>query len=174
MIIREENEKDYDKVYEVIEEAFRNEELSDHDEQNLVNRLRKSDEFIKELSMVATDNGKIVGHIMLTKIKIVDKEVSHDSLALAPVSVLPNYQGKGIGNLLINTAIKNSKELGYDSIIVLGHDKYYPRFGFKKASNYKIVSPFEVPDEAFMVLELKHGSLENIKGIVEYSKAFFE
>ena len=174
MIIREENKHDYDKVYELIEESFKNEKLSDHDEQNLVNRLRRSDEFIKELSMIATDHENIVGHIMLTKIIILDKEISHDSLALAPVSVLPEYQGKGIGSLLIKTAIKKAKELGYNSIVVLGHDKYYPKFGFEKASNYEIIAPFEVPDEAFMVLELREESLKHVRGMVQYSKAFFE
>lgn len=174
MVIREEFEKDYDDVYKLIEEAFRNEEMSNHDEQNLVNRLRKSNEFIGELSIVAQMGDKIVGHIMLTKIKIVSKDRSYDSLALAPVSVLPEYKGEGIGSLLINSSICRAKELGYKSIIVLGHDKYYPRFGFELASKYGIKAPFDVPDEAFMALEIVKDSLKDVSGVVQYSSAFFD
>ena len=92
IIIREENNKDFNEVYEVIRLAFMNAEHTDHNEHNLVNKLRGSEAFVKGLSLVAEDNGKIVGHILLTKIKIGNNE----ALALAPLAVLPNYQKSGI------------------------------------------------------------------------------
>lgn len=125
--------------------------------------------------MVALNQDKdIVGHVLLSKIKIIDDDNTVDSLALAPVSVAPDYQKKGIGSKLIRTALKNAIELGYRSVIVLGHKDYYPRFGFKPASLWNIKAPFEVPDEVFMALELADNSLEDVQGIVNYSKAFFE
>ncbi|KIN51970.1 hypothetical protein B4146_2298 [Bacillus subtilis] len=125
--------------------------------------------------MVALNQDKdIVGHVLLSKIKIIDGDNTVDSLALAPVSVAPDYQKKGIGSKLIRTALKNAIELGYRSVIVLGHKDYYPRFGFKPASLWNIKAPFEVPDEVFMALELADNSLEDVQGIVNYSKAFFE
>lgn len=172
--INQEIEKDYNEVESVTEKAFENEKHSDHSEHKLVNRLRKSDAFIPELSLVAKDDEKIVGHLMLTKIKIKNDQNEFDSLALAPVSVLPEYQSKGIGSKLINEALKISKELGFKSVIVLGHDKYYPKFGFKTASTYDIKAPFEVPDSAFMALELENDSLKDVNGVVIYSNAFFE
>lgn len=172
--IREELEKDYEVVERLTEEAFKNAVHSDGTEHLLVNRLRKSDDFIKELSLVAEDNGKVIAHLMLTKAKINNGDMSVETLALAPVSVIPEYQGKGIGSKLINIALESARRLGYKSVIVLGHDKYYPKFGFVPASKYEIKAPFDVPDEAFMVKELNDGSLIGVSGIVEYAKEFFE
>lgn len=172
--IREELEKDYEVVERLTEEAFKNAVHSDGTEHLLVNRLRKSDDFIKELSLVAEDNGKVIAHLMLTKAKINNGDMSVETLALAPVSVIPEYQGKGIGSKLINVALESARRLGYKSVIVLGHDKYYPKFGFVPASKYGIKAPFDVPDEAFMVKELNDGSLIGVSGIVEYAKEFFE
>lgn len=170
IIIREENNKDFNEVYEVIKLAFMNAEHTDHNEHNLVNRLRDSEAFVKELSLVAEDNGKIVGHILLTKIKIGNNE----ALALAPLAVLPNYQKSGIGSKLIIESHKRAKELGYRSVIVLGHSDYYPRFGYKPASRWGIKAPFEVPNENFMAVELIEDGLKDISGTVNYAKEFFE
>lgn len=172
--IRVEQELDYKIVEDVIENAFLNAEFTDNQEHNLVNRLRKSSEFIPELSLVAEIDNKIVGHILFTKINIESNKESFESLALAPLSVLLDYQNKGIGKALMNYGLEVAKNLGYESVVVLGHENYYPKFGFKKASEFDIKPPFEVPDEAFMVLELKENGLKNVSGIVEYSNAFFE
>ena len=174
MLIREELVKDYEEVEKVIEESFKTAEFSDNEEHNLVKRLRERDEFIKELSLVSEDNNRIIGHILLTKALIRDTNKITKTLALAPLSVLPEYQKCGIGKGLMNKAIEVARKLGYKSIVVLGHENYYPKFGFKKASIYGIKAPFEVPDEAYMILELTLNSLDGVNGVVEYSKAFFE
>lgn len=174
IIIRQETEKDYKLSETVVEKAFKNAEHTDHKEHLLVAKLRKSDAFIPELSLVAELDGEIVGHIMLTKLLIENEGSKYDSLALAPISVVPEHQNKGIGSELISESLKIAKELGFKSVIVLGHDKYYPRFGFKPASTWGIKAPFDVPDEAFMALELEDGSLEDISGTVVYSKEFSE
>ena len=110
MIIRQETKNDRTNVFNVIESAFKDAEFADNTEQFLVERLRKSVAFIPELSMVAEIDGKIVGHILLTKLKIKNKSTEFDSLALAPVSVLPEFQGKGIGGKLILESHKKAKE----------------------------------------------------------------
>lgn len=171
--IRQEMEKDYSKVEEVVQQAFLHEEFSDQKEHELVNRIRKCDAFIPELSLVAVDK-EIIGHVLLSKIQIVDGDQSVDSLALAPVSVAPGYQKKGIGSLLISNVVSKAKELGYHSVIVLGHKEYYPKFGFKPASLWHIRAPFDVPDEVFMAMELTEHALQNVQGIVQYSEAFSE
>lgn len=172
--IRQEKEKDQKFVFDLIELAFKEEDLSDKREQFLVEQLRKSEAFIPELSLVALKGEEIVGHILLTKIKIKGEKKISESLALAPVSVKPNYQKQGIGGQLIKEAHKRALNLGFESIILLGHENYYPKFGYKKASSYQIKLPFEVPDDNCMAIELKPNSLKNIDGIVEYPKAFFE
>lgn len=173
--IRPELKEEYSKTEEVIKTAFSNEEMSDHQEHHLVQKLRNSKAFIPELSLVAIDQHEnIVGHLMLTTNKIVNENDTVESLSLAPVSVLPEDQHKGIGSQLIKEGIKRAKELGYQSIIVLGHPEYYPKFGFQQASFWNIKPPYDVPDEAFMALELQTDALENVHGVVQYPKAFEE
>lgn len=172
--IRQEKEREYKLSERVVEEAFIGAEYSGHKEQYLVAGLRRSDAFVPELSIVAEADENIVGHVMLTKLIIKNDETIYESLALAPVSVLPRYQNQGIGSLLIIEALEIARELGYRSVIVLGHDKYYPRFGFKPASSWSIKAPFNVPDRNFMALELESGSLDNVSGVVVYPKEFFE
>ncbi|WFD11869.1 GNAT family N-acetyltransferase [Tepidibacter hydrothermalis] len=169
LTIRQEQKDDHKQVYNVAKKAFENAEHTDSDEHNLIERLRYAKEFVPKLSLVAELEGKIVGHILFTEIKI-GKKIG---LSLAPVSVDPKYQSGGIGSNLIIKGHKIAKNLGYEIVVVLGHEKYYPRFGYVKASNYGIKAPFEVPDENFMVLELKENALNEIKGIVEYSSKFF-
>ncbi|MBJ8008581.1 MULTISPECIES: GNAT family N-acetyltransferase [Bacillus cereus group] len=171
--IRQEQQNDYSKTEEVVKEAFLNEEFSDKKEHELVKRIRECDAFVPALSIVAVDE-EIVGHIMLSKITIEQGGTTVDSLALAPVSVAPSHQKKGIGGKLIVAALEKAKEFGYGSVVVLGHPEYYPKFGFKKASDWNIKAPFEVPDEVFMVMELRENDLQGVEGVVQYSSAFSE
>lgn len=169
MIIRQEKPQDILAVYDVVKAAFEHMAFASHDEQDLVNRLRKSAAFIPELSLVAEQDGRIVGHILFTKMKIGE----HLSLALAPVAVLPEFHGQGIGSALILEGHRIARELGYRSVIVVGHAYYYPRFGYRWASLYGIKAPFEVPQDAFMALELVPGGLNGVSGMIEYAPEFF-
>jgi len=172
--IRQEESKDFKAVFYLIEEAFKTEKLSDHKEQFLVERLRKSDAFIPELSLIAEIDNKIVGYILLTKLKIKNDSSEFDSLALAPVSVHPDYQGIGIGGMLINKSHIIAKKLGHKSIILLGHEKYYPKFGYKQAHLFGIQLPFDVPKENCMAIELIENGLIGVNGIVKYPVEFNE
>lgn len=167
--IRRETSSDYPAIFEVVKEAFAHAEYADQDEHFLVERLRKSDAYIPELSLVAEMDGNVVGHIMFTKIKVGE----HDAITLAPLAVLPGLQGKGIGGKLIEAAHKEAKRLGHEFSVLLGHAGYYPRFGYRRASEYGILSPLKVPDDAFMAIRLQ-SSRERLDGIVEYAKEFFE
>src|SRR5690606_33464238 len=92
-------------------------------EAKLVDLLRFSDAFIPELSIVAKINNRVIGHILLTKIRIQHSDNStSESLALAPMAVHPDYQNKGTGSKLIIYSIEKASELNYKSIIVLGHE----------------------------------------------------
>lgn len=174
MNIRKEENKDYKSVFNLIENAFKDEIYTDHKEQFLVERLRKSESFVPELSLIAEIDGEIVGYVLLTKIKIVNNDLQKTALALAPIAVLKKYQGKGIGGKLILEAHQRAKELGFDSVILLGHEKYYPKFGYKMTKNYGIKLPFEVPDENCMLIELTENALKDVSGTVAYPKEFYE
>ena len=166
--IRTEEEKDYKRIDKINKLAFQQE-----DESILIEKIRKGENFIPELSLVAEIDNKIVGHILFSKIKIIGSSV-FESLALAPMAVIPDFQKKGIGVALINKGMKKAKEMGFDSIIVLGHNEYYPKFGFLRASKWNIKCPFEVPDEAFMAIELTEKALGGKSGTVKYPDEFIE
>lgn len=174
MIIRQETPGDHPAVFELLTAAFANEPMSDQREQFLVERLRRAPEFVPELSLVAERKETIVGYILLTEISIENGRESYPSLSLAPVAVLPGRQGEGIGSTLIRRAHAVAKDLGYRSVVVLGHETYYPRFGYQRCDRYGISLPFEVPPENCMVLELRKGGLKGVSGTVRYPAAFGE
>ena len=165
--IRKESKKDYEEVYYLLKRAFEIAEHSDGNEQDLVVALRKSKNFIPELSLVAIKDKKIVGYILFTKIKI----GKYEELALAPLAVLPEYQKQGIGKKLIEKGHEIAKKIGYHFSIVLGSKDYYTKSGYVPAIKYGIIAPFEVASENFMAIKLNDFDKE-IKGIVEYAKEF--
>jgi predicted N-acetyltransferase YhbS len=166
--IRQEEEKDFEMVYEINKLAFGQE-----NESKLVENIRKGENFVPELSLVAESDGEVVGHILFSKIKLVG-EGEFESLALAPMAVVPKLQKQGIGGKLVNAGLEIAQKLGFESVIVVGYHEYYPRFGFVKASKWGIKCPFEVPDEAFMAVELVKDSLKGKAGMVQYPKEFME
>lgn len=169
IIIRPETKEDYPKIAEVNELAF-----GQKNESSLIEKPRNTSDFIADLSLVAEYNDDVIGHILFCPVKINDGGVRHTSLALAPMCVHPSHQRKGIGRKLVREGLKRAKDIGYGSVIVVGHPEYYPKFGFRKASEYDIKAPFDVPDDAFLALELVEGALKKIKGIVEYPKLFYD
>jgi predicted N-acetyltransferase YhbS len=172
--IRPEKQADFSAVKTILKLAFANDEHSEQTEDLLVERLRKSPAYIPELALVATLEDEVIGHILLTKIDIVSSRGGTPSLALAPVSVHPDYQNQGFGGALIKTAHQQARQLGYGSIVLLGHSDYYPRFGYKLCRDYGIELPFPAPTENCMILELQEGALTGISGMVKYDQAFFE
>lgn len=166
LLIRQEEKKDRKDIYEVNRLAFGQE-----NESKLIVRIRADSNFVPGLSLVAVTGGKTVGHILLSKIKIIGSSV-FETLALAPMAVIPAFQKQGIGSELIKEGMSKAKELGFDSIIVVGHKDYYRRFGFERASKWDIKCPFEVPDEVFMAVELTEKALEGKAGTIEYPEEF--
>ncbi len=167
MLIRQEKAEDYEAVYHVVQEAFRNAEYTDGNEQNLVVALRKSKAFIPQLSLVAVEDQRVVGYILFTKAVVNGVQV----LALAPLAVLPEYQNRGIGLDLIAEGHRAARSLGYGYSVVLGHPQYYPKAGYLPVSRYGIRAPFPVADENFMVICL-NAEPKPLDGIMEYDPAF--
>jgi len=167
--IRPESVDDHSAVREVNLLAFGGE-----DEAQLVETLRKSDDFIPELSLVAIDQGRVVGHIMFSLISIETPENAVSALALAPMAVRPELQNHGIGSELVRHGLKECRHLGHKVVVVIGHPDYYPRFGFYSARANGLEAPFQVSDEAFLVYELIPGALDGIGGTVKYPPAFGE
>ncbi|WP_238403204.1 GNAT family N-acetyltransferase [Paenibacillus mesophilus] len=170
LVIRVETESDYNQVFRLNVEAFGNRE----DEARLVERIRSSETFIPELSVVAVQDGAIVGHILLSEAEVADGNVRRKVIALAPIAVKPSMQKRGIGGALIREGLRRSQKLGYPLVLLIGHPSYYPKFGFRPARSFGLeLKQFEVQDEVFMAAELEPGALGRIKGDLRYPSAFF-
>jgi putative acetyltransferase len=164
MRIRAEKENDRDVVYAVNVLAFET-----PSEANLVDMLREQARPV--VSLVAEDNGQVIGHIMFSPVALSgypDLKV----MGLAPMAVAPEHQRKGIGSALVRAGLEQCRQLGFAAVVVLGHPDYYTRFGFSPASRFGIDSEYEVPEAAFMAMELQPDTLRGKAGRVKYHAAF--
>lgn len=165
--VRPEQQSDIEEIYGLNQLAF-----GQDNEARLVELLRSASGYVPGLSLVASVDNALVGHILFSKIFVVNGDSRYATLALAPMSVHPKFQKQGIGGRLITQGLESARELGFGSVVVLGHEHYYPKFGFLPASRWGIRAPIDVPDNVFMARELVPGSLKNISGVVEYPVEF--
>jgi putative acetyltransferase len=147
LIIRNEKPDDITIIRKVNEAAF-----DTSAEAGLVDALRDNDAI--SLSLVALLNESIVG--------------------LGPMSILPAYQGRGIGSRLVEAGLETCTTLGHAAVVVLGHPEFYPRFGFVPSTQYGIISEYDVPPEVFMVKELVKNTLKGRAGTAKYHQLFNE
>lgn len=163
LIVRDECPEDFATVHSIHEKAF-----GRKDEADLVDRLRH--ERVVLVSFVAEREKQIIGHILFSRMWIETSGPPVSAAALAPVAVLPEQQGQGVGAELIRYGLDGLRQRGETIAIVLGSPNYYARFGFSAEKARNLVSPF--PPGAFMALELKSGALDGIAGQVKYPDAF--
>lgn len=162
--IRPEKPSDYSAVYRLHEAAFGRKE-----EAELVTVLRH--EVAQAISLVADREREIVGHILFTPVTF-ELEQGISAAGLAPLAVLPEDQGKGIGARLVREGLRRCKAQGYNSVVVLGHPEYYSRFGFEPAYLKGLSCEFPAPPEAFMVLMFSPMP-EGLQALVKYHPAFY-
>lgn len=164
MLIRHESYEDFAALHEMHCAAF-----GRSAEANLVAALRsRLDEVV---SLVACEQESVVGHILFTPVTM-SGNPELKVMGLAPVAVAPMHQRRGIGSALIRSGLERCEQIGYGAVVVLGHPAYYPRFGFVPGKKLGIASEFDVPDDAFMVLELKPGYLHGQCGVAKFHTAF--
>lgn len=162
-MIRDENPGDFEQVRRIVNEAFESSA-----EASLVEHLREQASPL--ISLVAEESGSVVGHIMFSPVTI----ENFDGLifGLAPMAVAPSRQRHGVGSALVREGLERCRAFGAVGVVVLGHPAYYPRFGFASASGFGLSSVYEVPDDAFMALELVAGGFGPAAGQVNYHPAF--
>src|SRR5437879_1244482 len=122
-ILRPETVADHEAIRRVNRLAF-----GQDDEARLVDALREGG-YVR-LSLVAERSGQLVGHILLSDLPIVTEAGTIPALALAPMAVLPEFQNQGIGSALVRRGLEACREQGHKIVVVVGHPRYYPRFGF--------------------------------------------
>jgi putative acetyltransferase len=159
-LVRPPKLKDFPGIHAVEAAAFGRET-----EALLVENVRAEGAALVEL--VAEEDGEIIGHILMSRMT---SEPVKRVAGLGPVAVRPDMQGRGWGEGLCQAAIEIVRSQGADAVVVLGHETYYPRFGFSREAAKLIASPYaHLP--AFMALELRPGALaEPIK--IDYPRSF--
>ncbi|HEY0158032.1 MAG TPA: N-acetyltransferase [Thermoanaerobaculia bacterium] len=163
MIVRTETPADAAAIHRLNELAF-----GQPAEAELVDVLRVAARPF--LSLVAEEGGEIAGHICFTPVTMEDSLAA--CAALAPMAVLPGHQREGIGSRLVEAGLEECRRDGFGLVVVLGHPEYYPRFSFRPASSFGLRCEYDVPDPAFMALELTPGAADGVQGLARYHAAF--
>jgi putative acetyltransferase len=165
IIIRRERPEDASAVRRVNEQAF-----GQRAEADLVDALRQRDELL--VSLVAIEDEQVVGHILFSPVTVQSDGASWGAMGLGPMAVLPEHQGKGIGSQLVEVGLEECRKTGHEVVVVLGHPEFYPRFGFAPSKPLGIRWEKDVPEEVFMVTELREGALAERGGVVKYLPEF--
>ncbi|WP_344681674.1 N-acetyltransferase [Saccharopolyspora taberi] len=169
MLIRREQPADHDAVREVVRAAFADQAAPGTEpvEVGLLDALRADRGWIPELSMVAVEDGNVVGHVVCTRAHI----GADQALGLGPLAALPDRQRQGIGSALMHAVLGAADALGEPVVVLLGHLDYYPRFGFRPATEFGITPPVAEWGEHFQARPLTAYRSE-IRGAFEYAKPF--
>lgn len=162
--IRNEKKSDFQTVEEITRKSFYNKYIPGCFEHYLVHVIRSHEDFISELDFVAEIDGKVVGNIMYTKAKLIDEKGEEKNiLTFGPLCVLPEFQRKGIGKMLMNTSFEKAIELGYDVVVIFGSPSNYVGSGFKSCKKYNISVEGGKFPTAMIVKELKENALDGRK-----------
>ena len=165
MKIRHEAPEDAAGIRHVNEQAF-----AQKDEADIIDALRSSN--VLKLSLVAIEHDQIVGHIAFSPVTVESEDSSFQALGLGPMAVLPSHQSKGIGSQLAQESLDECEKAGHEIVFVVGHPEFYGRFGFSSSKPYGFRWEHDVPDDVFMVKELRKGALTGRSGIVKYRQEF--
>jgi putative acetyltransferase len=138
-------------------------------EADLVDALRRQARPF--VSLVAVEGEEVVGHILFSPVTL-SSDPAAPIMGLAPMAVRPDRQRQGVGSALVRAGLEECRLLDAIAVVVLGHAHYYPRFGFTRASAFGLASEYDVPDDVFMVLELRAGLLREKRGTISYHPAF--
>ncbi|MFK4089466.1 GNAT family N-acetyltransferase [Kribbella sp. NPDC020789] len=134
-------------------------------EPDLVEAIRKDpDAWLPQLSLVAVaaDSEAVVGHILFSRVHIGSVPVA----SLGPLAVLPEYQKQGVGAELIRVGLAAARAAGERLVVLLGHADYYPRFGFRPATEFDIHVSFLDDSPNLMVYPLDETPVP--AGMIEY------
>lgn len=162
MIIRNEKPRDYRAVEEMIKQTFWNLSVPGCNEHYFAHRLRESCDYIPELDFVLEEDGKIIGHIIYVKAKLIAEDgTEKEILSFGPFTIHPDYQRKGYGRKLLYYSFEEAKKLGYDTIAIWGNPENYACYGFKNCKRLGVCLEKDVYPVALMVKLLEENALSD-------------
>ena len=169
MLVRTETPADHEAVAALLVAAFDGRT----GEALLVDLIRRSEHFEPELSLVAETEGRVVGHVLFSRVGL-DGPGPGETYSLAPLAVHPDHQRRGVGTALTEAGLRRLDDMGEPMVVLEGIPDYYPRFGFERGSVNGLTPPDpRVPDEAFMVRKLTNYDPATT-GTIIYPPAFYE
>lgn len=168
-----ETPEDYREVEELNKKAFRNVNVPGCDEHYIAHILREHSDFIPELDLVLTLNGKIIANIMYTRAKLMDETgAEKEIVTFEPLSVLPKYQRRGHGKKLLEHSLEKAAEMGFEAAVIFGNPENYITAGFKSCKKYNVAISEGVYPVPLLVKELKEGALAGKSFIYKESEAY--
>jgi putative acetyltransferase len=162
-LIRPARDEDADAIRAILLSAFGRQAQA-----RLVDRLHASGKVAD--SLVAEAQGRILGHVLFSRIGI--GAAGLPALSLAPIAVAPAFQRLGVGSALVSSGLQRLRVAGHARVIVLGDPAWYPRFGFVPASRFGLRCPFPAPEGAFMAIALARDAFRQASGLVGYGPEF--
>jgi putative acetyltransferase len=125
------------------------------------------------LSFVADEDGRIVGHALVTRNRLDTLAATIDVAVLSPIGVDPSQQGRGIGRSLVAQCVAAAAVAGFPAIFLEGDPSYYSRLGFMPAKPLGFRKPsLRIPDDAFQVILLP-GYADHMTGTLVYAQPFW-
>lgn len=171
-IIRLENKSDFYEVENLTREAFWNVYAPGCSEHYFVHVMRDHEDFVPELAFVIELDGKIIGNIMYTKSRLTNENGNEKTvLSFGPVSILPEFQRKGFGKLLIDHSFSKAAELGYDAVVIFGNPANYVSSGFKSCKRYNVCLQGDFFPTPLLVKELHKNVFDGRKWFFSESSA---
>jgi putative acetyltransferase len=168
MNVRPAQPAEMDAILNVVARAF----VEEPEVVDLVRDLSRDEGYLPHLSLVAEEDGLLVGYVLFTRAHVQSEGTEVAILSLAPLAVLPSHQAKGVGSALVHAGLDAARSQGESIVVVLGHPTYYPRFGFRPAQELGLTVPHVIdPIEAWMVAEIVPGALNGLQGPVRFADA---
>ena len=167
--IRPEMPADFAEIHALVKTAFETAKVSNGDEQNFVDRLRASSDYLPDLALVAIEDDRIVGCVMLTRTSIVTAAGPREILLFAPLAVDLAHRSAGLGARLTREALERGRAAGFDAVTLVGDPAYYGRFGFRPTTDFGVDNTDGIPSQYVQMLELVPGALAGVGGTITFA-----
>lgn len=167
--IRPEMPAEFGEIHAFVETAFSTAEVSNGDEQNFVDRLRASADYLPNLALVAIEGDVVVGHVMLTRTTIDTESGPREILLLAPLAVERTHRRRGLGARLTQEVLARARAAGHDAVALVGNPAYYGRFGFRASTDFGVDNTQGIPGRYVQMLELVPGALVGTRATITFA-----
>lgn len=170
--IRMESSEDWHAVERMTQRSFWNKHSRGCDEHYLVHKLWQHQDYLPAISRIACKGDEVIGSIMYSKAYVQDGDKRHDIVTFGPLCIDPEWQGCGVGEMLLKETMELAAEAGYPGIVIFGEPDYYPQVGFKTCDHFEITTKDGKNFNAFMGIELIKDGMSEIKGRFYESEVF--